>query len=217
MPRRLTDDDKELWQRVARSTTPLQPMPSPKPDRRKAPLPDPQAPEPAASFTPASIPQQIPAAMPPRSAKQVAKQATAHPARPRINLDLAEPVARQLARAPVAMERKLHKHMMRGKLLPEARIDLHGMTVAQAHQALIGFILSSQARGLRLVLVITGKGRKKAPDYVAPMPVRAGVLKHEVPQWLRAAPLGPLVQELRESHQKHGGAGAYYVSRRNRR
>jgi DNA-nicking Smr family endonuclease len=49
------------------------------------------------------------------------------------------------------------------------------------------------------------------------MPVRAGVLKHEVPHWLRSAPLKPLVLELRESHRSHGGSGAYYVYLSKRR
>lgn len=115
------------------------------------------------------------------------------------------------------MDRTLHRIMMRGKLEPEARIDLHGMTVVEAHQALVGFILGAHARGLRLVLVITGKGRKPGPDIAAPMPARRGVLKHEVPIWLRAAPLGGLILELRESHRRHGGSGAYYVYLRKRR
>jgi len=212
MPRRrLTDDEHALWQRVARTTTRLLPTPNPLADTRKSPVPDPQATPPAPPLKPPVFTPKIqfPSVTPPRPAKPGTP--------PRVHLDLAEPVSDRLARQPVAMDKKLHKSMMRGKLLPEARIDLHGMTVAQAHQALIGFILSAQTRGLRLVLVITGKGRNKAPDHSAPMPARAGVLKHEVPQWLRAAPLGPLVQELRESHQKHGGTGAYYVYLRKRR
>ena len=136
---------------------------------------------------------------------------------PRVSLDLAPTISERLAREPVRMDRSLHRAMSRGKLEPEARIDLHGMTVAQAHGALTGFILSAQARGLRLVLVITGKGRKAGSDHAAPMPARQGVLKHEVPHWLRSAPLGPLVLELRESHRAHGGAGAYYVYLRKRR
>lgn len=205
--RRLTEDERELWQRVARTATPLLPMPNPEADLRKAPVPDPQAKPPAAGFRRATqVPNTFPTAAPVKTA----------PA-PRVSVDLAEPVGDRLARNPVQMDRKLHKTMMRGKLEPEGRIDLHGMTTAQAHQALIGFIFSAHARGLRLVLVITGKGRTKARDTVAPMPVRAGVLKHEVPMWLRSAPMSSMVLELRESHRSHGGTGAYYVYLRKRR
>ncbi|HSG57221.1 MAG TPA: Smr/MutS family protein, partial [Paracoccaceae bacterium] len=71
------------------------------------------------------------------------------------------------------------------------------------------FILSSHARGMRLVLVITGKGKVK--DYEAPMPARHGVLRHQVPQWLNLAPLRPLVLQIAPAHIRHGGQGAYYV------
>lgn len=209
MPRRrLSDDEQELWQRVARTARRLAPSPSPDPDTRKGPVADPAArATPSARFEPAPMPDPNP---------RKSLKATTAP-EPRVRLDLAAPVGEQLARQPVSMDRKLHGKMMRGKLEPEARIDLHGMTVAQAHQALTGFILASQARGLRLVLVITGKGRTKGPDYAAPMPSRAGVLKHEVPQWLRSGPAATLVLELREAHRSHGGSGAYYVYLRKRR
>jgi DNA-nicking Smr family endonuclease len=183
---------------------PLARAPDPSVESGKAPVKNAAAPVPEAR-----------AIIPPSQSRKVLKTTTAP--EPRVRLDLAEPIGDHLSRQPVQMDRKLHTRMLRGKVEPEARIDLHGMTVAQAHQALLGFILSSQARGLRLVLVITGKGRTKGPDHAAPMPARAGVLKHEVPHWLRTAPLAPMVLELREAHRSHGGAGAYYVYLRKRR
>lgn len=122
--------------------------------------------------------------------------------------------AEQLARAPVQMDAKKHLQMTRGKLDPEARIDLHGMTLAEAHPELIRFILNAHSAGLRLVLVITGKG-KPGPDH-GPIPQRMGVLRHQVPHWLHMAPLGPAVLQVREAHLKHGGGGAYYVYLRRR-
>lgn len=107
------------------------------------------------------------------------------------------------------MDKRQFQRMSRGKLEPEARIDLHGMTLAQAHGVLNSFILRAQASGLRLVLVITGKGKTVADD--GPIPRRPGALKHDVPHWLRMAPLGPAVLEIREAHARHGGSGAYYV------
>ena len=113
------------------------------------------------------------------------------------------------------MDSKAFARMKRGKLKPEARIDLHGMTLDRAHGALTGFILSSQSRGLRLVLVITGKGDREDP--YDPAPRRRGVLKSNVPQWLRMAPLGSAVLQISEAHIRHGGSGAYYVYLRRRR
>lgn len=109
----------------------------------------------------------------------------------------------------VQMDKKTFGRMKRGKLVPEARIDLHGMTLDRAHPALIRFILSSQASGVRLALVITGKGKLK-PDS-GPIPARGGVLRHQVPQWLTMAPLSHVVLQVTQAHQSHGGGGAFYV------
>lgn len=134
------------------------------------------------------------------------------PNTPRIEL---QPTPGQaLAVAPLLMDAKTHGKMTRGKLAPEARIDLHGMTLSEAHPELIRFILNSQSEGMRLVLVITGKG-KRGQD-IGPIPQRMGVLRHQVPQWLRMPPLGQAVLQVAEAHLKHGGSGAYYVYLRRR-
>lgn len=99
--------------------------------------------------------------------------------------------------------------MKRGKLKPESRIDLHGMRLDQAHGALVRFVLSSQASGRRLVLVITGKGKTR--EEPGPIPTPRGVLKHQVPQWLSLPPLAQAVLQVTPAHQRHGGEGAYYV------
>ncbi len=202
--RRLTDDERELWHRVARSARRL--MPAPPVEARKPP--EPQMPQ---AFVEPPQPKHIPRPLPMPAAAMTRRSP------PPVQMDLAASIGERLAQEPVRMDRNLHRNMTRGKLEPEARIDLHGMTVAQAHGALIGFILSAQRQGMRLVLVITGKGRSTGADHAAPMPVRAGVLKHEVPIWLRGAPLAGMVLELREAHRSHGGTGAYYVYLRKRR
>ncbi|KEJ97075.1 DNA-nicking endonuclease, Smr domain [Pseudosulfitobacter pseudonitzschiae] len=134
---------------------------------------------------------------------------------PVITRDVLRPVAERLSNAQVQMDRKAFDQMRRGKLKPEARIDLHGMTLDHAHPALTRFILSSQASGRRLVLVITGKG--KARDEGGPIPVRFGVLRHQVPQWLTMAPLSQAVLQITPANIRHGGTGAYYVYLRKRR
>ena len=69
-------------------------------------------------------------------------------------------------------------------------------------------------RGLRHVLVITGKGRAGGPD--APLPVRPGALRHAVPHWLHMPPLSAAVLQVTPAHRRHGGDGAYYVYLRRR-
>ena len=110
---------------------------------------------------------------------------------------------------PLRMDKRTHQEMQRGKLKPEARIDLHGMTLAEAHPELIRFILKAHGSGKRLVLVITGKG-KRGED-LGPIPQRVGVLRHQVPHWLAQPPLGSAILQVMPAHVKHGGSGAFYV------
>ncbi|MCM2561985.1 Smr/MutS family protein [Lutimaribacter sp. EGI FJ00015] len=129
--------------------------------------------------------------------------------------DLAPSLRDAMDRAPVAMDRKTFTRMKKGKLTPEARIDLHGMTLDRAHSALMRFILTQHSKGRRLALVITGKGRDRDGD--GPIPVRRGVLKHQVPQWLSTPPLAQAVLQVVPAHASHGGDGAYYVYLRRHR
>ncbi|HGG04900.1 MAG TPA: DNA mismatch repair protein MutS [Aliiroseovarius sp.] len=115
----------------------------------------------------------------------------------------------------IAMDFKSYKKMKGGKIRPEARIDLHGLTLAEAQPRLIGFIIDQARQGRRLVLVITGKGRSGYDD--GPMPVRRGVLRHQVPHWLHSAPLKTLVLQTAEANRSHGGQGALYVYLRRQR
>ena len=129
--------------------------------------------------------------------------------------DVMRPLVDRLAGAPVNMDNKSFGKMKRGKLKPEARIDLHGMTLAEAHPELLAFILGSQAVGRRLVLVITGKGKDR--DDGGPIPTRFGVLRHQVPQWMALPPISQAILQVTPAHLKHGGHGAYYVYLRRSR
>ncbi len=130
-------------------------------------------------------------------------------------IDVLPQVQNQVAQQPIRIDKKTHQRLKSGKLKPEARIDLHGMNLAQAHPRLTRFIMSAHGEGKRLVLVITGKGKKT--DNGGPIPVRHGVLRHAVPQWLGQAPLSSLVLQITQAHARHGGGGAYYVYLRRTR
>jgi DNA-nicking Smr family endonuclease len=138
--------------------------------------------------------------------------AKANAARPN---DILKPVGARLTSAPVQMDAKDYGRMIKGKLKPESRLDLHGMTMAEAHPELVAFILGAQAVGKRLVLVITGKGKERDEGYA--IPVRHGILRHQVPQWLALPPMAQAILQVTPAHLKHGGHGAYYVYLRRSR
>jgi DNA-nicking Smr family endonuclease len=129
--------------------------------------------------------------------------------------DLMPSLPDQIRKSPVQMDSKAFTKLKRGKLSPEGRIDLHGMTLDRAHPALTRFILNAHKNGKRLVLVITGKGKMR--DEGGPIPVRHGILRHQVPQWLSMPPLASAVLQVSQAHISHGGGGAYYVYLRRQR
>lgn len=192
--RGLSADERELWQRVTAQAVPLHPK---RPAMTEAPAEPPIHPHPVKTRIPRrdtdpALSAPLPARLAPRTA-----------------IDLIPTIADRLSDAPLRMDRNAHRAMTRGRTAPEARIDLHGMTLAEAQPELTRFILRSQEKGLRLVLVITGKGR--VSDDRGPIPVRRGLLRHQVPDWLSRPPLAQAVLQIAPAHVRHGGEGAYYV------
>lgn len=113
---------------------------------------------------------------------------------------------------PGPLERRLKQRLARGSEPIDASLDLHGRTQSEAHAALIRFLRSAQADGARFVLVVTGKGGR-ADD----MSGERGVLKRQVPLWLRLPEFTRYVVGFDEAHIGHGGSGALYVRIRRRR
>jgi len=101
------------------------------------------------------------------------------------------------------LDKRTQMRLKRGQLSVEGRIDLHGMTQAQAHHALEHFLGASQNAGRRTVLVITGKGFKPGGGI--------GVLKQAVPKWLNEQPNRSRVQGFSHASPRDGGEGALYV------
>lgn len=198
----LSEEDKALWKRVSETAEPLHRSRHGQstettpvlPEERPLPMPKP-------------ISVESPRIQPFELGTKARKVAKGH--------ELMPSISEQVGKQAVQMDKKAFGRMSKGKLSPEGRIDLHGMTLDQAHPALVGFVMRSYGEGKRLVLVITGKGKTKRDE--GPIPVRRGVLKHQVPQWLQMAPLRSVVLQVREAHLKHGGSGAYYVYLRRTR
>ena len=189
MPRRkLKSDEVELWEQVAKSATPLR-----------------------LSQHVKSVVKPKPKVNPKKKEKfELNKfEIGANATQKSVKNDLKPSTSSVLESAPVQMDYKSFKKMKRGKSAPEATLDLHGMTVARAHAALIHFLMTSYSKNMRLVLVITGKG--KFHKDTGPIPRQVGILRHQVPQWLRTPPLRDKILQVSEAHGKHGGSGAYYV------
>jgi DNA-nicking Smr family endonuclease len=140
--------------------------------------------------------------------EEAAKNPTLHS--PKLS---AKAQSKRAASPTAGLDGRTQERLKRGLLEPQARLDLHGLTEANAHRALAAFLRNASARGLRLVVVITGKGAKTpAPDEPFEMNYeRRGVLKQMTPRWLAEPELARFVADVRTAHRKHGGGGALYV------
>lgn len=134
------------------------------------------------------------------------------------SLALSEPARGEREARPALLplaplERRTLTALRRGQQPLEAVLDLHGLRQSEAHDRLRAFLMREQARGSRLVLVITGKGA--AGDAI--MGDERGVLKRIVPHWLRMADLRSTVMGFDDAALNHGGSGALYVRLRRLR
>lgn len=109
-----------------------------------------------------------------------------------------------------AVDPAIHKKVRRGRIDIDGKIDLHGMTQAEARETLRRFIGARAARGDRTILVITGKGVKTDNDYIAAMTER-GILRTMLPIWLSEPGLAHLISGWSVAARGHGGEGAWYV------
>lgn len=195
--RSLSPEEAALWRSFASTATPLaercRPSSAPAPPTPKTAVP---LAEPRGRLA-MKLPQRRPIA------------------EPRVGIDLVPDPHVALHSAMPLMDRRRLGKLRRGRLDPDARLDLHGLTSDRAHAVLTGFVLRAHDAGHRLVLVITGKGRPPGEDSLTPH--RHGVLRHSLPHWLAAPPLASCILQILPAHRSHGGGGAYYVYLRRRR
>lgn len=93
----------------------------------------------------------------------------------------------------------------------QGKLDLHGLTQADAYERTIDFILKSIDQRKRLLLIITGKGSTPNEND------ERGVLKRSFSIWIESDSLCEHVQWYSLAKPEHGGEGAYYVRLRKKK
>ena len=181
--------DQEVWQQVTQSARPLK-KPANVVPQPLAPLPKVYKPEGAGA-----------AAYAKAEAKQKAPL----------------PHGRHSDKPAPQMDKRLRQRFERGELPVEARIDLHGLTLANAERALSKFLRDGIAQQKRCLLVITGKGSVRAESAIEIMQKGRGVLRAWLPDYLRRGPWRDQILGLAPARQEMGGAGAFYVLLRRQR
>jgi DNA-nicking Smr family endonuclease len=141
-----------------------------------------------------------------------------HPAREKKEIkDRSEKSSRQIRNNnPPGTDRRTAEKLRKGKIPVDRRLDLHGLTQAQAQDKLQKTLTDFYVSGSRVILVITGKGstKKASENWLDPEP---GVLRNKLPVWLQSPPLDGIVLDFCHARQKDGGQGAFYVLLRRKR
>ena len=197
--RPLTEEERKLWRAVVKDAKPLVRR------RRKS-----------AVEIPLAEADELAAIVPPP-----ARTAAAIPVAP-----LPPKAVKALPPEPpllTGLDRRVSQRLARGQMEVEATLDLHGHNQHEAHDALLSFLTRARARGLRCVLVITGKGASPYARHTLhgadfyEVPERQGVLRSAVPRWLEEAAFRAHLTGFQPAHPKHGGGGAFYIWLRKKR
>ena len=93
-----------------------------------------------------------------------------------------------------------YKLFKKGKIKPDGIIDLHGYKLKTAKIKLESYLSKSYENSLRNIIIITGKGFNNL-----------GVLKKEVPIWLKDQDIKRFLISYEMAPRNLGGAGALLV------
>lgn len=92
-----------------------------------------------------------------------------------------------------------------GKLEPDRILDLHGMNLDSAWNAIDRALERAVISGERVILLITGHARAGEP------PVKRGRIRAAVHDWLAASRHAARIAAVRGAHRRHGGGGSLYI------
>lgn len=187
-PPDLTLEDRRIWARVSGTVTP--------PRTRKAARVTPGAILPDEPLKPETI--KAPKPLTPARSQAPARIRTTPSAAPK-------PPPAAPRSVPEELEPRRQRRLSRERDPIEASIDLHGFSRFEAEDQLRAFLMGSQARGLRAVLVVTGQGRRGG-----------GVIRASIHEWLQGHALRGIVSGFAMAHRRHGGDGAIYVTLKRR-
>lgn len=186
--RRLSPEEREIWSRLAQSVRPL--------EKHRIERRDAASIEDLAIDTPVvAPPKRVKGRVPPIPGPRVATPA---PRAPVVVLD-------------DAWERRITS----GTIAPEMSVDLHGHTLAAAHNRLNQVLGMAIARGVRVLLVVTGNPRPAPTN--AHEPRTRGAIRSEIGDWLALSGHADAIASVRTAHPRHGGKGALYIILRRRK
>ena len=91
-------------------------------------------------------------------------------------------------------------------------IDLHGFSLESANKILEKFITECFEKGIKKIIVITGKGLRSKSEANPYVSKDLSILKYSVPEFIKSKQnLVKIIQQIKEANIEDGGKGAFYI------
>ena len=119
------------------------------------------------------------------------------------NIDNKNIKAKKIFVKPVLLDVNLHKQFKNNHF---SKIDLHGLTVDQAHQKLIEYFSINYKKKNLFHIVVTGLGNKTNGEEFF-----TGKIRRQFPFWLDTEKFQFMIKSYSPCKIQHGGLGAFYI------
>ena len=119
------------------------------------------------------------------------------------NIDNKNIKAKKIPVKPVLLDANLHKQFKNHHF---SKIDLHGLTVYQAHQKLIEYFSINYKKKNLFHIVVTGLGNKTNGEEFF-----TGKIRRQFPFWLDTEKFQFMIKSYSPCKIQHGGLGAFYI------
>jgi DNA-nicking Smr family endonuclease len=113
--------------------------------------------------------------------------------------------------ATATLDSTWDRRLRSGSISPDRTLDLHGLNLDQAWEAIDRGLERAIVGGDRVLLLVTGHSRSGDP------PVQRGKIRAAVHDWLAASRHAPEIAAVRGAHPRHGGGGSLYIILRRKR
>ena len=92
-----------------------------------------------------------------------------------------------------------------GAVAPDRTLDLHGMSLDRAWEAVDFALERAITANERVLLLVTGHARAGEP------PIERGKIRAAIHDWLNVSRHAPRIAAVRNAHRRHGGGGSLYI------
>ena len=95
-------------------------------------------------------------------------------------------------------------------------IDLHGFSLENANNVIEKFIVQCFEKGVKKIIVITGKGLRSKNTSNPYVSKDLSILRYSVPEFIQSRTnLMKIIKQIKEADIEDGGGGAFYIYLKN--